>query len=49
MGEAPEVVPDEFFMREATPYFPPKSEKEQQQSVEGTIVFLFPFRHTVVL
>lgn len=49
MGEAPEVVPDEFFMREATPYIPPKSEKEQLQSIEGTIVTILRMCHAVVL
>ena len=39
MGEAPELVPDEFYMRESKPYIPPKPEKEQLLEIEGTISY----------
>ena len=38
MGEQPEIIPDEFFVRESHPYVPPKSEKEKLMEEEGTIV-----------
>lgn len=38
MGEKPEIVVDEFDMRESHPYIPPKSEKEKLMEIEGTIV-----------
>ena len=49
MGEAPELVPDEFYMRESKPYIPPKPEKEQLLEIEGTIVFRLLHSFPVVL
>ena len=38
MGEQPEIIPDEFYIRESHPYVPSKSEKEKLMEEEGTIV-----------
>lgn len=49
MGEAPELVPDEFYLRESKPYIPPKPEKEQLLEIEGTIVFRLCHSFSIVL
>ena len=38
MGEKPEFILDEFYMRESHPYIPPIPEKERLMEIEGTIV-----------
>lgn len=39
MGKAPELVPDEFFTKEARPYIPSRTKKEELMESEGMIVF----------
>lgn len=40
-GEAPEIMADDFYLRESKPYIPPQSEKERLQEEEGTIVTFY--------
>ena len=48
-GEAPEIIVDEFYMRESKPYVPSKSEKELLAEREGDIVCCFAIASIVVV
>lgn len=48
-GEAPEIIVDEFYMREPKPFVPSKSEKELLAEEEGKIVGSFVISSIVVI